>query len=145
MRSRLPHLLVAALLRAVGVVREHQYLHRSAPCLMADWDSERVYHVNPSTASILHLAGSAVLEAHRLIEGHQPVVRQDGDAVGNATVLHALDVSLQQRLSKAAALELGLNGQRVDGNGTALLLVTGGRVGWIRLLPPAGRHGHVII
>ncbi|KAF4304839.1 hypothetical protein GTA08_BOTSDO14216 [Botryosphaeria dothidea] len=91
---------------------------------MADWDSERVYHVNPSTASILHLAGSAVLEAHRLIEGHQPVVRQDGDAVGNATVLHALDVSLQQRLSKAAALELGLNGQRVDGNGTALLLVS---------------------
>lgn len=58
-------------------------------------------------------------------------MRDQCRAVRNVLLRQAVEVGLQQRRAEAFALELREDGERVDGDGAAFLLVAEGRVGWV--------------
>ena len=86
------------------------------------WE-ECSYQIHPATSAELTLAGATRLETERFIERNQVVVGDDRNPIGNLGLPDTLNIRLHQGATDLLALVLRQYSQRVDGNGTAALLM----------------------
>lgn len=131
----------------VSLIHEFQRLYPSVFIQLQKEGELKSYHIIPTTASMLALARSTVLKPQYFVEGHQVVVCNEDNAIGNGGFFDPLNVGLHQSSTDLLVLVLWKHRKRVHSNGVAVFIMTNclsilnGRP----FIPPVGGHLHGVV